>query len=223
MKTRILAVLTAASIITTAFAGEPTQTMSGKETMGFAPSYGTGWYGALQVGSNVYQDFGDSNTENFFGLQITEDLDGDVGIFAGLKLGYVFGTGFVRPAIELDAYYNGFDSEYSLEFKSSFFGTDRFSASEFVHTGAGLVNFLLKFDFGRFQPYIGAGAGAQYTDLDESFTFAWQLIGGADYYFTEKVSAFLEYKFLNYEDVNYVLDGDALRQHLVGAGIRFHF
>lgn len=51
--------------------------------------------------------------------------------------------------------------------------------------------------------------------------FAWQLIGGADYYFTEKVSAFLEYKFLNYEDAG--LAEDRISQHLVMLGLRFHF
>ena len=32
----------------------------------------------------------------------------DVGFFGGIKLGYVFGTGVVRPTIEGDFFYNGF-------------------------------------------------------------------------------------------------------------------
>ena len=32
----------------------------------------------------------------------------DVGFFGGIKLGYVFGTGVVRPTVEGDFFYNGF-------------------------------------------------------------------------------------------------------------------
>ena len=34
-----------------------------------------------------------------------------VGFVGGLKLGYVFGTDTVRPAIELDAFYNGVEAD----------------------------------------------------------------------------------------------------------------
>ncbi len=32
----------------------------------------------------------------------------DVGFFGGVKLGYVFGSGVVRPTVEGDFFYNGF-------------------------------------------------------------------------------------------------------------------
>jgi opacity protein-like surface antigen len=109
-----------------------------------------------------------------------------------------------------------------------------------VHSGALLGNFLVKFGTGQFQPYIGAGAGFYFASVGDTDVtiggrniatdaggdatgFAWQLIAGADYYFNEKFSAFLEYKFLNYEEVELEGEDDAVRQHLVGAGVRWHF
>jgi opacity protein-like surface antigen len=72
-------------------------------------------------------------------------------------------------------------------------------------------NFLVRFAFGRFQPYLGGGAGGYYAEsqnvevtiANRKFNgdggsdsgFAWQLIGGADYYFAEKFSTFIETNF----------------------------
>src|SRR5450631_2442867 len=63
--------------------------------------YGTGWYGAIDLGANIYQDRG--NTRNFTnaaGDTLTLEPTNDTGFFGGIKLGNVFGTGSVRPAIE---------------------------------------------------------------------------------------------------------------------------
>ena len=66
--------------------------------------------------------------------------------------------------------------------------------------------------------------GDRHVNIESSSSssgFAWQLIAGADYYFTEKMSAFLEYKFLNYEDAG--VNGDRIGQQLVVLGLRWHF
>jgi len=68
---------------------------------------------------------------------------------------------------------------------------------------------------------------------------AWQVVAGADYYWTPKISTFIEYHFLNYTSDTLIAVRDAdtrrlirnvqrefdldLKQHLVGAGVRFHF
>jgi opacity protein-like surface antigen len=235
-KTILMTALSAVAITTSALAGTPSYAHS-KEVVAPPPVYGTGWYFGLQVGANVYQDYGDSIEEEIGGFDISADFDDKLGIFAGLKLGYVFGTGKVRPAIELDAFYNGFESDISVDIEN--FGG--FDADAEVHSGAGLVNFLVRFDFERFQPYLGGGVGFYYADIGDvdvtvggqnfgtdgggdSTGFAWQLVAGADYYFSEKFSAFLEYKFLNYEEAEIALsDDEAVRQHLVGVGLRWHF
>ncbi len=60
--------------------------------------------------------------------------------------------------------------------------------------------------------------------FDPDADLAWQIIAGTDYYWTPKFSTFIEYKFLNYTSTQIDTREDRdLRQHLVGAGVRFHF
>ena len=79
------------------------------------PLYGVGFYGAIDAGANVYQNRGDNRTftddnpnSQFFGSNLEVDPKNDVGFFGGVKLGYVFGTGWLRPTVEGDFFYNGF-------------------------------------------------------------------------------------------------------------------
>ena len=81
--------------------------------------YGLGFYGAIDAGANVYQDRGGTRTftvttalsdptDRDFGDTLEVNPKNDVGFFGGIKLGYVFGTGVVRPTVEGDFFYNGF-------------------------------------------------------------------------------------------------------------------
>src|ERR1044071_8549890 len=79
------------------------------------PLYGTGFYGAIDMGANIYQNRGGDQTftdnnpnSQFFGSNLEVDPKNDVGFFGGIKLGYVFGTGWIRPTLEGDFFYNGF-------------------------------------------------------------------------------------------------------------------
>src|SRR5207342_315257 len=83
------------------------------------PMYGLGFYGAIDMGANIYQDRGDTRvfrgdnrindpTDRDFDATLEVNPKNDVGFFGGIKLGYVFGTGVVRPTIEGDFFYNGF-------------------------------------------------------------------------------------------------------------------
>src|SRR5207244_6329482 len=82
------------------------------------PMYGLGFYGAIDMGANVYQNRGGDRTftangpefvsTSDFGDTLTVSPKNDVGFFGGVKLGYVFGTGVVRPTVEGDFFYNGF-------------------------------------------------------------------------------------------------------------------
>lgn len=104
-----------------------------------------------------------------------------------------------------------------------------------------MANFIGRFAFGKFQPYAGGGVGIYYAEsagLDRtgpngSFStsggashsdLAWQIIAGTDYYWTPKFSTFIEYHYLNYTSTQ-IDTGPSrdLGQHLVGAGVRFHF
>jgi opacity protein-like surface antigen len=199
------------------------------------PIYGAGPYVAIQAGINAHQNIVDENDRNFGGVRFSFEDNSEVGFFVGAKAGYVFGTGKIRPAVELDAFYNRFDADVDVKSRlgDTTIGGD-------VDSGAFLVNFLVRFDFGRFQPYLGAGLGFHVTELndptatiggvtvegdgDSVTDFAWQILAGADYYLNEKLSLFLEYKYLNYEGTG---DGriieDRIDQHLIGLGVRWHF
>src|SRR5437870_10512087 len=216
--------------------------------------YGLGFYGAIDMGANVYQDRGGNKTftdtnpnSDFFGDSLEVDPKNDVGFFGGIKLGYVFGTGVIRPTVEGDFFYNGFRGGANFTLRDSFGDVlAQRNVTTWINTGAFMGNFILRFAPGnqRFQPYVGAGVGVYYAESagtqvvnpatgavpintgggQSHADLAWQIIAGSDYYWTPKLSTFIEYKFLNYTStqINTRQDRD-LRQQLLGAGVRLHF
>jgi opacity protein-like surface antigen len=218
------------------------------------PLYGTGFYGAIDMGANIYQNRGDDRTftdnnpnSPFFGDSLEVNPKNDVGFFGGLKLGYVFGTGVVRPTLEGDFFYNGFRGGANFTLRDSFDNVvAQRDVTTWINTGAFMGNFILRFAPGnqRFQPYVGAGVGIYYaesagTEVVDPVTgrvpfntgggqshadLAWQIIAGSDYYWTPKFSTFIEYKFLQYTSTQIDTNEDReLNQQLLGAGVRFHF
>jgi opacity protein-like surface antigen len=222
------------------------------------PMYGLGFYGAIDMGANVYQDRGGTRTftgENRINDPTDRDFDAtlevnpknDVGFFGGIKLGYVFGTGVVRPTVEGDFFYNGFRGGADFTLRDRFGDTiGQRNVTTWINTGAFMFNFILRFAPGnqRFQPYAGAGVGIYYAEsagveVVDPVTgrvpvntgggashadLAWQIIAGSDYYFNPKMSAFIEYKFLEYTSTQInTRQSRTLGQQLVGAGVRFHF
>lgn len=226
----------ALAFTSSAFAGPQTVESSKNYTAAQTQSagvYGAGLYGAIQAGINAHQEYRGLDDQTIDDVRFSFEPDSKIGGIVGAKLGYVFGTGKVRPAVELDSFYNGFKAEGEVRGG----GGDIEFDSE-VHSVAYLANFLVRFDLGRFQPYIGAGVGG-YTakldnveiggsevDVEDDDTdngWAWQVVAGSDYYFTEKFSAFLEYKWLNYETDGDTFGEDRLDQHIVALGLRLHF
>jgi opacity protein-like surface antigen len=218
------------------------------------PMYGLGFYGAIDAGANVYQNRGGNRTFSqnnpdspFFGDSIIVDPKNDVGFFGGIKLGYVFGSGVVRPTVEGDFFYNGFRGGANFTLTDIDFNTiAQRNVTTWINTGAFMFNFILRFAPGnqRFQPYAGAGVGVYYAESagvevvdpvtgdvpintgggKSHADLAWQVVAGADYFFRPNMSAFVEYHYLDYTstqiDTNQSRD---LGQHLVGAGVRFFF
>jgi opacity protein-like surface antigen len=218
------------------------------------PMYGLGFYGAIDAGANVYQNRGDDRTftdnnpnSPFFGDSLEVNPKNDVGFFGGVKLGYVFGTGVVRPTVEGDFFYNGFRGGANFTLRDSFDDVvAQRNVTTWINTGAFMANFILRFAPGnqRFQPYAGAGVGVYYAEsagveVVDPVTgrvpintgggrshadLAWQIVAGSDYFFNPQWSAFIEYKFLNYTSTQIDTNQDRdLRQHLVGAGVRYFF
>ena len=140
------------------------------------PMYGLGFYGAIDAGANVYQNRGgdrtftdDNPNSQFFGSTLEVSPKNDVGFFGGIKLGYVFGTGVIRPTIEGDFFYNGFRGGANFTLNEAFtpcpdcptqLTTRQANATTWINTGAFLANFILRFAPGnqKFQPYLGAGS-----------------------------------------------------------------
>ena len=218
------------------------------------PMYGLGFYGAIDAGANVYQNRGDDRTftdnnpnSPFFGDSLEVNPKNDVGFFGGVKLGYVFGTGVIRPTVEGDFFYNGFRGGANFALRDSFDDVvAQRNVTTWINTGAFMANFILRFAPGnqRFQPYAGAGVGIYYAEsagveVVDPVTgrvpintgggrshadLAWQVVAGSDYFFNPQWSAFIEYKFLNYTSTQIDTNQDRdLRQHLVGAGVRYFF
>ena len=218
------------------------------------PMYGLGFYGAIDMGANVYQNrggdrtFSDDNPNSpFFGDTLTVSPKNDVGFFGGIKLGYVWGTGVVRPTFEGDFFYNGFrgGADFTLREADGDLIGQR-DVNTWINTGAFLGNFILRFAPGnqRFQPYFGAGVGVYYAEsagveVVDPVTgrvpintgggrshadLAFDVLAGSDYFFTPNFSAFVEYKYLNYQSTQInTRENRALGQQLVGAGVRFFF
>src|SRR5437773_5892979 len=216
------------------------------------PLYGVGFYGAIDMGANLYQNRGDDRTftnddlnSPFLGYSLDVNPKNDVGFFGGLKLGYVFGTGIVRPTIEGDFFYNGFRGGADFNLKDPFGNVvaER-DLTTWINTGAFMGNFILRFNFGRFQPYAGGGVGIYFAEsagaeLVDPVTgrvpvntgggqshadLAWQIVAGSDYFFNPKFSAFIEYHYLDYTSTQInTRESRDLGQHLEGAGVRFFF
>jgi opacity protein-like surface antigen len=217
-----VAVLLSLAIV--AYAGSPeTQT---------ATNFGLGLYGAAEAGFNLYHSTPDADRPGI------GDKDSDLGGFVGGKIGYVFNTGLIRPAIEGDMFYNRFGGSWDRVF----WGKVKHKEFEkyVVNSGAFMENGIIRINLGAFQPYVGAGFGIytesesrQQTDTNfysgktysrTSFhpsktEWAWQLLVGSDYYISPNLSLFAEYKFLNY--MNFT--ADRVSQQLMGTGIRYHF
>jgi opacity protein-like surface antigen len=146
------------------------------------PLYGVGFYGAIDMGANIYQNrgsdqtFSDNNPNSpFFGSTLTVSPKNDVGFFGGIKLGYVFGTGVFRPTLEGDFFYNGFrgGADFTLNEAftptpggPTFLSTHQRDVTTWINSGAWLGNFIFRFapGNGRFQPYFGAGVGVYYAE-----------------------------------------------------------
>ncbi len=201
--------------------------------------YGTGFYAALEGGANVYQDV-NTNRDFLFnnGDLVNVSRDGKVGGWGGIKLGYVFGKGVFRPTIEEDMFYNGIDTDIHVKLNN----VDVAHSTNLINSGAFMTNFIGRFAFGKFQPYFGGGIGAYWaeasgTDITfnrtgttfhtgggaSSGSLAWQVVAGADYYVSCKMSIFIENKYLDYVALNGPNGVHQVGQDLVGAGIRFHF
>lgn len=103
-----------------------------------------------------------------------------------------------------------------------------------------MLNFLIKGQTGRFQPYVGPGIGfaalfahgydmpARTDSSDEDISFAFQVLAGCDYFLYKEWSIFGEYRFLSFPEAELFnsptdFEMESLNQHLFSLGLRHHF
>src|SRR5437763_1817061 len=118
------------------------------------PRYGLGFYGAIDAGAKVYQNRGGSRyftvadpNSQFFGSDLHVNPKNDVGFFGGVKLGYVFGTGVVRPTVEGDFFYNGFRGGGNFTLRDSFGDVlAQQNANTWINKGAFMGEVILRFE-----------------------------------------------------------------------------
>src|SRR5438128_12066755 len=146
------------SILTSVLVGLLTISLQAGEAVAYkqvappppAELYGLGFYGAIDMGANIYQNRGGDRTfTDDFGDTLTISPKNDVGFFGGIKLGYVFGTGVFRPTIEGDFFYNGFTGGADTTLTIDGVVVRNASATSFINTGAFMGNFIGRFAFGR--------------------------------------------------------------------------
>ena len=137
-------------------------------------------------------------------------------------------------------YYNGVDARAFVDDAAR---REIAHADAMLNTGAFLTNILLRYAPNGgcgLQPYILGGIGGWFGetggDVDlhvngitrslgsrDGGGFAFQVGAGCDYYFSPKWGTFVEYKFLDYLNAGSGFTNDNVGQHLIGAGLRFHF
>jgi opacity protein-like surface antigen len=218
-------------------AGETTTTSYDKGYRAPAVEAMGGPYWSIYGGVDIDQTADASDDRGDFGGSAT-DIEGDTGWFAGLKFGYDFDSdSWAHAAIELEAQYTRVDADFSLS--GGGFSAD---SSGDIHAAHLMINGLVKFKpVWHLRPYIGGGVGVAHLWLRdastevrfggvpigrdvhedaEDWTFAYQGIGGLDWYVNDRFTIYTEYKALVFHDAvgleNYL-------HHQVGLGVRFKF
>lgn len=223
MKKVLFSIVASLAVATSLYAGNKTVVAPA------ADDTTSGFYAGIEGGLNVAQ-----NDIKSYGLNTMDKL----GWAGGLKLGYDFNNcqNLITPALEVEGLYTSFGHHWDGE-AYGYNATEKARVGTFAY----MANGIAKVNLGAWQPYVGAGAGffsakaksALKVDDFGEFNqgsedrdgFAWQLLAGVDYNITSRVSIFTEYKWLNcvIRNGNDFLGKGDLGQHLVTAGVRFHF
>lgn len=173
------------------------------------------------------------------------DLEFDSGFGGGVSTGYWFndqGLSFLGLALDFSGHKVGADG---LDYRDEAM-TDIGVESDLI-AGAGMLNILFRLPIGPVRPYVGAGAGWLWAEMDDGYmvngavrtpfkgddddAFAWQAIGGIDIRVTPispRLSVFAEYRYLRSDltfsggDMGIEADLDYEASEIFG-GFTWHF
>jgi outer membrane protein OmpA-like peptidoglycan-associated protein len=196
----------------------------------------TGVYVGLGGGGNFMQQPKVATTTNFGGIVDSDAvrLGFDAGYVGLGSIGYGFGNG-LRVEIEGDYRYN--------RLSSARMGSDKVAFSGHEQKYGAMANALFDMDIGLnwIYPYIGAGAGYQWVQLDPFLssdkrfgTFAYQGILGASLPIPPVIglSATLEYRFMGLAGISETTNAPGVKivqkesgdyNHSVLVGLRYAF
>ena len=188
-------------------------------------------------------DYGPASDTGFYfsgfgGVNIIDDFEApSLGLIADVDTGYAVGG-----ALGLDM------GLFRLEVEGTYRDNDvdsvRFNGIDFQADGdltawSAMTNFIIDIPVtNQLSAYLGGGIGAsgveadfgygQSTIDDDDVVFAWQLLAGVSYAFTERTEAYVEYRYFTAEDPELSrgsadVEFDGYESHSVLAGVRIHF
>ncbi|MFQ3670747.1 MAG: hypothetical protein SNJ84_04755 [Verrucomicrobiia bacterium] len=225
----------------------------------------TGIYAGAFGGASLSQVSGGENVNlnPFFpgaGLpNFPYDMGGSIQPLAGIKLGHTWDMSQVPgyagdpsapkflPTIEFESFYLGFRGKGNLSIPPGVVSPGLNARTRF-DSAVFSLNGLMKFDFGQFRPYAGAGIGGAYLQSDNSrltgnvggvpvvlrgsaddWVLTTQGIAGCEVMVAERWGLFAEYKFLVMIDPEFRYAGrytesfDYIGHHIVSGGFRYYF
>ena len=176
-----------------------------------------GIYVGVLGGAAIPADMNTTVTSKVTGVSFNQDISLNVGWLAGVKVGYLtpFTNRILAVELEYNHIENGFDSGKTyqvlgvpLNFNSN------------VKIEAVMFNLIGRYPEGKLHPYVGAGAGYAYLQIDDikaSFAgtnvlnassgsdsvFAYQFLAGLDFDITKNWFAGLGYKFFHADKASY--------------------
>ena len=91
-----------------------------------------------------------------------------------------------------------------------------------------LANALYGFDMGCFEPYLGVGIGyavptTTLGDTPLNSSFAYQVIGGMEYRFTQQVGLYVDYHFVNETGKLDMFGAATPYNNLINLGLNYYF
>ncbi len=184
----------------------------------------TGLYVSAYAGYVAPQDMHwDINTAG-----VSFDVDTNSTGILGFKVGWVPPTAKYL-ALEMDLNYI-FESNYGPTTISGV------TESGNVYLSNVLFNLLLKYPEGRFHPYVGAGIGWSYFNIDgletvggrsfltseDAYSFAWQFLAGIDFDISPNLSVDLCYRYYG-TDPSLTITDIEYRANILTVGLNFRF
>lgn len=181
-----------------------------------------GFYVAPQVGISILNDAGVSDNVGEF-----MTIGFDTGYGLGISAGYDFGV----LRVEGEAGYREYDIDSVTE------EGIEYPAPGDTNALSLLLNCFVDFETGTgFTPFAGGGIGiakVEFCDFvssnssDDDTVFAYQLVAGVGYAFTENVTLDVSYRYFATADLTFGDEGDNVDveygSHNVYMGVRFSF